>query len=164
MPDTAIPLYTDRDLRQLRFWRRFWTWALPVLLVLALGAIIGLIVTVNRRNELRHELIAICISTLAGWITIYFSTFSIRGGKRELQHAETLSDGVPEVLRGRVRLTKERFRIRGSIALRKLEVETPDGVRRVSINATKVKRIKKAGEHLVLYVVHGYVAAYERLT
>ena len=51
-----------------------------------------------------------------------------------------------------------------SIALRKLEVETPDGVRRVSINATKVKRIKKAGEHLVLYVVHGYVAAYERLT
>ena len=33
MPDTAIPLYTDRDLRQLRFWRRFWTWALPVLLL-----------------------------------------------------------------------------------------------------------------------------------
>ena len=136
-----------------------------LLLGLALAALVVCVVLttqVNTRNIYQMLLTCICISVGAAWIIIYFGIYVVRDGGRELEHAKHLAEGPRECVTGRVTLLKLKVRIRNSITLRKLRVETEDGPVSLNIHIDKADQLRKAGERLTLYTVHGYVVAYQK--
>ena len=87
----------------------------------------------------------------------------LRDGKREIEHAANLAEGPRESVAGRVTVLKLKVRIRNSITLRKIRVDTEDGPVNLSVHIDKAERLRRAGEWLKLYTVHGYVVAYEAM-
>ncbi len=81
----------------------------------------------------------------------------------ELRHAQMLRETERETLRGRVTVTEERVRIRNSIRLRRVLVDTEEGTRRLSVNETRAAALAAAGKELELQVANGYAAAYRAL-
>ena len=135
-----------------------------ILLGLALAALavcIVLTTRVNNRNLYQMLLACICISVGTAWIILYLGTFVVRDGKREIEHAANLAEGPRECVAGRVTVLKLKVRIRNSITLRKLRVDTAEGPVNLSVHIDKAERLCRAGEWLKLYTVHGYVVAYE---
>ena len=139
--------------------RLLWILALTVL-----GVCIYLNTRVNTRNIYRLLLTCICVSVPAAWIILYFGTFVVRDGKRELAHIANLEGEPRETVTGKVTLLKLKVQIRNSVSLRKVRVDTPQGVANLNILINRAYELPHAGELLRLYVVHGYIVAYEVLS
>lgn len=134
-----------------------------VLLAISWGALavcVALCFLTNTRNIYRMMGLCMAITVAAGWIVLYFYIFGIRKTKRTIAHAEHLQ-GQREKLTGDVTVDSVRIRIRGSIQVSKVRVRTETGERVCNINADCAEQLRRAGQRLTLYVVHGYVAAYE---
>ncbi len=161
MSQQIVELYAPERLARMEGRRRglkrlLWGLALAALalcLVLTLGA--------NTHNLYRRMLACICVSVGAAWIIIYFGIYGVRDVGRELDHARHLQDEPRQRVEGRVTLLKLKVRIRNSITLRKVRVETADGPVSLNLHADKTQQLKKAGPWLGLYTVHGYIVAYE---
>lgn len=135
---------------------------LYLLALAALAVCVVLTCRVNTHNIYDMLLSCICISVGAAWIIIYFGIYVVRDGGRELAHAKHLADGPREALTGRVTILPLKVRIRNSVTLRKLRVETAKDTVECSVHADKAEALRRAGERLTLYTVHGYVVAWER--
>ena len=136
-----------------------------LLIALALGALavcVTLTARVNTRNIYQMLLACICVSVGAAWIIIYFGVYVVRDGGRELEHAKHLTEGERESVTGRVSLQKLKVRIRGSVTLRKVRVDTDKGPVSLSVHIDKADQLRRAGERLTLYTVHGYVVAFRK--
>ena len=136
-----------------------------LLLGLALAALVVCIVLtaqVNTRNIYKMLLACICVSVGAAWIIIYFGIYTVRDGGRELAHAKHLAEGPREAVTGKVSLQKLKVRIRNSITLRKVRVETENGPVNLSVHIDKAEQLRRAGEWLTLYTVHGYIVAWQK--
>ena len=59
-------------------------------------------------------------------------------------------------------LERLKVRVRTSITLRKLRVDTENGPVRLSVHVDKAEQLRRAGEWLTLYTVHNYVVAYQK--
>ena len=156
----VVELFSDADLERLRRQigrRRTFHMALAAV---ALATCVGLIAMTNTRNAARMELTAIIVSTVAGWIVIYGSVFTVRARARELRHAVMLRGEEREEARGDVVVTDERIAIRRSITARRVEVRGEGETRKLLVCESRAKALAAAGAK-TLYTVHGYVAAYE---
>lgn len=156
----VVELFGDTDLKRLRRQigrRRAFHIALAAL---ALAVCLGLIALTNTRNAARMELTAIIVSTVAGWIVIYGSVFTVRARARELRHAVMLRGEEREAVCGDVVVTDERIAIRRSITARRVEVRGEGETRRLMVCESRADALAAAGAR-TLYAVHGYVAAYE---
>ena len=136
-----------------------------LLWALALGALavcVVLCTRVNTRNLYQMLLACIGVSVGAAWVIIYFGVYTVRDGGRELAHARHLAEGPRETVEGRVTLQRLKVRVRNSITLRKLRVETAEGPVSLNVHIDKTEELRRAGEWLRLYTVHGYVVAWQR--
>lgn len=133
-------------------------WALALA---ALAVCVTLTARVNTRNIYTMLLSCICISVGAAWIIIYFGIYVVRDGGRELKHARYLADGPRQAVSGRVTVQKLKVRIRNSVTLRKVRVESEQGPVTLNLHIDKTEQLRRAGEWLTLYTSHGYIVAYE---
>lgn len=161
MAQNIIELYPPERLSKLAARRRLVKRLLWALALAALGVCVFLTLRTNTRNIYQMLLACICVSVGAAWIIIYFGIYAVRDGGRELAHAEHLAEGEREIVEGTVTLLKLKVRIRNSVTLRKVRVDTAQGPVTLNVDLDKANRLKKAGPDLRLYVSHGYIAAYE---
>ena len=162
LPGTSvIELFTPDRLRKLERRRTITKWILIVLAVAALAVCVVLTAQVNTRNIYRMLAYCICISVGTAWIILYFGTFVVRDGKRELEYAKHLSEGERTAVTGKVTLLKLKVRIRNSVTLRKVLVDTDKGPVNLSVQIDKAEKLRNAGERLTLYTVNGFIVAYE---
>ena len=132
-------------------------WALAIA---AAAACVALCLTTDNFNLYRRLAQCIAVSVGAGWLIIYFGTYVVRDGRRELEHAANLTD-EREQITGTVTVLRQKVRLRSSITLRKVRVENEDGSRVLNVHIDKADQLRRAGERLTLYVSHGYITAYE---
>ncbi len=161
MNKTVIELYSDADLARMKKHIRRWRTALLALAAGALAVCVGLVAAAGTLNAQRMELATIAVSTAAGWVVLYGILFVVTPVRRELAHAEMLRTEERERVEGAVALTDERFTIRKSVAVRRVEVRADEEtVHRLLVCASRAQALAGA-ETRVLYTCHGYVAAYE---
>ena len=135
-----------------------------ILWILALGgaaACIGLCFGVTTANAVRREILVMSLSVGIGWICIYLYRFGYVAAKREIDHGENLNAEEWEPVTGEVEISKQAYRIRNSINIRKVRIETAEGTVSANINASRSREVERAGKRLTLWLSHGYVAAYE---
>ena len=161
MSHPIVELFDADRLRKVGQRRKTIKLLLWLLAFAALGVCVYLTTLVNTRNIYRMLLACICVSVGTAWIIIYFGIYYVRDAGRELEYAEHLTEGEREIVEGRVSLVKLKVRIRNSVTLRKVRVETDHGPVSLSIHIDKADQLKKAGKYLRLYVTHGYITAYE---
>ena len=161
MTNTIMELYSRERLAALERKRNLTRRLLWALALAALGVCVVLTAMTDTRTLYQHLLACVCISVGAAWIIIYFGIYTVRDGGRELEHARHLEGEARQMLEGKVTLQKLKVRIRNSITLRKLRVETAEGPVSLSVHIDKAEQLRKAGPWLRLWVVHGYVVAYE---
>ena len=161
MESRIIELYPPQRLEKLAKRRVLVKRLLFVLALAALALCVILTSGVNTRNLYQRCLTCIGVSVGTAWIIIYFGIYHVRDVGRELEHARHLTEGPRETLTGRVTLLKLKVRVRNSITLRKVRVETEEGPVTVSVHADHAEKLRRAGERLTLYLVHGYVTAFE---
>ena len=161
MAQTIVELYDSRRLEQLAKKRETVRWLLAALGLGALIACVILTAGVNTRNINDRMLLCMLISIAAAWIILYFSVSVIRDGGRELAHAEHLKGEPRETVTGRLTPLKLKVQIRGSVSLRKIRVDTEDGPVTLNVHIDKAKLLPQKGETVRLYLVHGYIVAYE---
>ena len=161
MAQNIVELYPARRLEKLAARRRLVKRLLWALALAALGVCVFLTLRTNTRNIYQMLLACICVSVGAAWIIIYFGIYAVRDTGRELAHAEHLAGEEREIVEGKVTLLKLKVRIRNSVTLRKVRVDTARGPVTLSVDIDKAPRLKKAGPDLRLYVTHGYITAYE---
>ena len=102
------------------------------------------------------------VSTVTGWIIIYQYVFCVRQAKRELAHAVNLGDPEEwEPVEGVMELTKQFFRIRGTVNMRRVKVKTEEEERTLNVCASRSRLLERVGSEVTLYVSHGYIAGYE---
>lgn len=161
MNGEIIELYAPEYLNRKREKNRKLLWFLALLALVGIGVCIALCIGVNTKNSIRRMLWTIAVSALTGWIIIYYYVYSYRATKREIVHGMHLQEGERTTLEGEIEVSKLAYRIRGSVNIRKVTVQTDGGSRTVNICATRGKELSAAGKRLKLWISHGYVAAYE---
>ncbi len=161
MSDPIVELFPEKQLQRKKRIAEILRWVLIVLSASALISCIVLTACTNTRNIQTMLAWCIGISIVTGWLVIYFYIYGVRQTKRELAHAANLRDGEPEAVTGKVTVTKRRFRIRNSVTVCQVLVDTGERIRGFQVDVNRAAQLKKAGERLTLYIVHGYVTAYE---
>lgn len=159
--DGIIELYAPEYLERKRKRNRLLGRMLILLALAGLGVCVALCIGVNTENSYRRMLWTIITSTVTGWIVIYIYVFGYRAAKREIAHGEHLQGEERKLLSGPVTFSPKARRIRSSIRVRDVFVQTPEGERTALINAARVKELERAGNPLRLWTAHGYVTAYE---
>ncbi len=160
MPQNIVELYTPEELARLTKRVKAHLTALIVLALAALAACIALAVAAGTGNAEKMELVAVIISTLAGWVCIYDGVFIVGAGRKELAHANMLRSEPRTRVEGAVTVTAERFRIRSSVSVCRVHIETPDGGQDALVQEGHA-RLLKDPRITAVYTVHGYVAAVE---
>ena len=161
MSQSVVELYPPDRLEKLDRRRRTVKGILWGLIAAALAVCVFLTTRVNTHNVYKMLLSCICVSVGTAWIVIYFGIYMVRDARREIEHAKFLTEGEREIVEGRVILIRLKVRLRNSVTLRKVRVETAEGDRNLNVDIDKAPQLKKAGEFLRLYVSHGYIVAYE---
>ena len=156
-----VELFPEKQLLRRKRAAEVLRWILIAMAAAALTACIVLTARANTKNIQTMLAWCIGISIVTGWLIIYLYLFVVRQTKRELAHAANLTDGEREAITGKVTVTKRRFRIRNSVTVCQVLVDTGEGIRGAQVDVNRAAQLKKAGQYLTLYTAHGYVAAYE---
>ena len=160
MSQQIIELYSETDRALLKQNIKRWRTALWMLAFCALVAILRLIALTETGNAAFIEHAVVVVSTVTGWIVIYFSIFAVTAGQRELSHANMLQSEERQTVRGIVKVTDERVAITKSIIARRVEVHDNEETHLLLVCESKADTLAAVGE-AILYATHGYVAAYE---
>lgn len=160
MPQNIAELYTPQELERLGRRVKAHLTALIVLALAALAVCIALAVLAGTGNADKMEMAAVIVSTLAGWVCIYDGVFVVAAGRRELAHANMLRTEPRTRIEGSVTVTAERFRIRSSVTVCRVHIETPDGGQDALVQEGHAALLKDP-RITAVYTAHGYVAAVE---
>ena len=156
-----IELYTRDELDRLGRKIRRRTAALIAVFAAATAVCAALCVLTTTGNAAAMERAAIAVFTPAGWFCLYHLRFTVLEGKHELTHGEMLLSGERETVAGVIALSPETLRIKNSIRIRRVTVTDGGASRRVTVNARKAALLEDIDGPVTLFVVNGYVAAYE---
>lgn len=160
MEGHIVELYSEADMQRLRRRVKGWRIALCSIGLAALAVCIVLAALTRTANAVKMELAVIIISTVAGWLIIYFGIFAVAAGRHELDHADMLGKEERTKIAGTFAVTDQRIVIKRSITARRVEVQGDGETHRLLVCESRAGVLEKA-EVLALYTVHGYVAAYE---
>ena len=153
-------LYTAADLARMEKRNRAWAAVAVAVCCAGLAACVVLCCLTTTATARQMEYTVILASIGIGWVDITL-WLSAAAGKRELRHARMLCGEEAEVYTGRVTVTGRRLRIPAAGVFYHVELEDASGVRRLRVIEQRRRQLQKAGEHLALRTVRGYVAAYE---
>ena len=160
MEGRVIGLYSDSDKEKLRQKIKLWSIGLSVFGAISLAVCALSAAFVTTANAAGNERLAVFVAIISGWIIIYCVIYLIGGARKELSHAQTLSDGGAERVAGSLTLTGERMTIRNSVDVLGCEVLAENGRRHFWVAASRAKKLKNA-RVCAVYAVHGYIAAVE---
>lgn len=160
MEGRVIGLYTDSDKEKLRKKIKLFSIVLAILGAISLAVCIASAALVTTANAAENERLAVLTAVISGWIIIYCVIYLIGGAKKELSHAQTLSDGEAERVAGSLTLTGERMTIRNSVNVLGCEILSEDGKHHFWVAESRVPKLEKALVCAV-YAVHSYIAAFE---
>ncbi len=157
--DTIQDFYRPEDLIRLKKKMKRERVAVLALAGVTLGLCILFCCLTTTRNALRMELATLITSCLGGWLVIYRRVFGLQDTKHEEEHAAYLLEAPRSSLRGRLQITKERLRIKGSIRIRILLLDDGRTTRRLKVNETRVPALRPYdGKTVTLSLAGGYVA------
>lgn len=104
-----------------------------------------------------YELATMAVSTVAGWIAIYWSLDIIGERKKRISHAENILNGEREEVFGLCEVTKETVRIPASITVVKVKI----GERRLNLDRELIKSFDYNGKTVRAECVHSYIVSCE---
>ncbi len=154
-------LYRPEDLVRLTKQRKIWRLVLLALTALAAGVCVLLCARVTTRNAARMEFAVILTSTLSGWLLITLRYALVVAARREAEHTKHMLEGPRETRTGVLELTKETVRIPGSIRIRRLTLREGESVRRLNVDANRLKALGDLPRQVTVCTVHDFVAALE---
>lgn len=160
MSKQIVELYSDGDMERMRQREKRWRTALLALGAAALAVCVTLTACTDTLNAPRMELAVIAVSTLAGWVGLYWGIFKLTPARRELAHARMLRTQPRQRIEGTVTVTGEGFAIKKSVAVRRVELRAGEETERLLVCAGRAQALAAANAS-ALYVCHGYAAAYE---
>ena len=162
--DTIIELYSRQDLERLKKKTKRAGRAALLIAAATLAVCVLLCCLADRHSLALMEKIVTAVSVLGGWTVIYLYHHLVKERRWELGHAQMLLEGERSVLEGVIEVSKERMRIRGSIRFFPIALTDGEERRRSKVIAERAERLRaENGKKLRLYVVNGYVAAYEQI-
>lgn len=155
-------LYTEEDLEILeRKYRSEKMFAIAFAGVSFLVFVVLCCIT-KTGNAALMEKIATVVVMIAGWILIYFYINRLVAGKNELRHGRMLAEEPRETYVGRLTVNPKEIRIKGSIVIKNLTVDTGTEKKRLNVIAGKAEKLEDLTGVVKLETVHGYVAAFGR--
>ena len=162
--DTITELFRPEDLGRLEKQYKRSALTAALLAGAALAVCVLFCCLTNTANAKRMEWLTIGVSTVAGWIVIFLAHHRVKERRDERRHAEMLMEGERSTLEGVLELSEQRMRIRGSILFYPLSVRGEETKAAGKVIASRAPLLRaENGKRLRLYVVNGYVAAFERL-
>lgn len=161
MSQPIVELFEPERMKKLEQRRKIVKYLLWALGLAAAAACVVLTLGVNNQNIYRRLIACICISVGTAWVLVYFGVYSVKDPGREIRYAANLAGEPRECVEGRVKLIKLKIRLRKSVTLRKVLVETQSGPVNLTVLISKAEQLRRAGEYLKLYTAHGYIVAYE---
>ena len=162
--DTKQELYSRQDIERLKKTTKRAGLAAALIAAATLTACVLLCCLTNRDNAAAMEKAAVWSSVLGGWIVIYLYHNPFKDLRYESGHAEMLLEGERTAVEGVLTLSEQRMRIRGSIRFYPLTLQDGEETHRSKVIASRAGLLRSLnGRRLRLYVVNGYVAAYEEL-
>lgn len=162
--DSKRELYSRQDVKRLEKTSKRAGLAAALMAAATLGGCVLLCCLTDQDNAAAMEEAAVLSSILGGWIIIYLYNNPVKDLRYERGHAQMLLDGERETLEGVLALSRQRMRIRGSIRFYPLTLTDGDETRRSKVIASRADALRAMeGKRLRLYVVNGYVAAWEEL-
>ena len=157
-------LYSPEDILRLEKKKRIWTAVLAVIAGGALIACVTLCLITRTANAAQMERAVIVLSGAAGCLCLYLRRFAVAETGHEIAHAEMLLRDESAEYDGVLTVTKERLRIRNSIAIRLVSLTEGGEVRRLKVIESRAKRLSAyEGRTVRLRVVNGYVAGVRAL-
>lgn len=162
--DTVHELYGRLDLQRLEKTSKRAGLAAALIAAATLVVCVLLCCLTNRDNAAVTEKAAVWTSVVGGWIVIYLVNNPVKDLRHERGHAEMLLEGERESVEGVLALSQQRMRIRGSIRFYPLTLQDGEETHRSKVIASRAALLRaEEGKRLRLYVVNGYVAAWEEL-
>lgn len=160
MAGRIVELFCDDDMARLARQIKRWRTALAIVAAAGLAACVTMAAVTRTGNASQMELAVIAVSTVTGWLVLYGAIFVVAVRRREMAHGAMLRGEERERTAGTVTVTDERFTIRKSVAVRRVEVRDGDQTHRFLVCDSRAAALATAGASAV-YTAHGYVAAYE---
>ncbi|MBQ6430595.1 MAG: hypothetical protein IJJ99_01775 [Oscillospiraceae bacterium] len=157
----TIELYRPEDLARLTKKRKIRRVLLLTLTALAAGVCVLLCCLVNTRNAARMELAVILTSILSGWVLITLRYELLVLARREAEHTAHMLAGPRVTRTGILDLTDVTVRIPGSVRIRRLTLQEGKDVRRLSVDASRLRMLGELPRQVTVSTVHDFVVALE---
>ena len=130
---------------------------LPVMFI-----VLCLMIRTENAGTMLRVLIA-CTAVL-GWACILLYYLGVSETRTQIGHMKMLADGEPEILEGRITMTRESIQIPRSIRIRKVLLDTGgEEPERLNLDEQWVSLLPPDGSRVRLAVVHSYIAGAETL-
>lgn len=150
-------LYSPELLSALKKKNRISKAALCVFICAAVLACIVMCSIQTTLTSRRYELITMAVSTVAGWVAIYWSLDVIAARRKLISHAETLLSGERESFEGECRVLPGSVKIPGSVEIVKVRV----GEKTLNLDRSLFKSFGCDGKKVRVESVHGYIVSWE---
>ncbi len=137
------------------------TSALAVIAAAALVWCVVLCAGINVMNEMRVRLMTTLISTAAGLIILWTADLFLLPLRNDRRHAARILSKEAAPLHGTVLRISPGRRIRGSIDIREVVLETGDGPRRLLISLKRSGSLPGPGTAVTVLEAEGYITAFE---
>ena len=126
------------------------------------AALIGFVllcVGVNPLNAQRRMAACFALWCLWGWPALFLLRFRYARRRRDLRHVEWVCGEARERLEGELRLEPGELRLRGSVPVRRLTLQTEARERRLKVHADLARALEAAeGRPVTLTLAGGFVA------
>lgn len=161
--DTMVELYSPGEISRLEKKQKSWRIVFWTLAAAALAGCVGLCLHTRTANESAMERAVIALSVLVGWAEIYIRRFVIAETGHELAHARMLRAGDGAEAEGVLTVTKERLRIKNSVAVRIAVLEEGGRTTRLRVIESKVRALAPlSGQRVRLRIANGYIAGWKK--
>lgn len=155
---------TDEKLSALKQRGRNLLIAFRIMLGITLIAFIVLSLLIRTENAAVMHWVLVGCTAVLGWVCILLYYAGVRESRTQVGHLAMLLDGKPEILEGRLTLTRESIQIPKSIRIRKVLLDTgEEEPQRLNLDEEWVSEVPPDGSLVRLALVHSYIAGLEVL-
>ncbi len=138
-----------------------------LMIFLALGTLAGCVFFLTRvttGNAQRLLAATVILSTLGGWAVLLLHAFVLRPLRAQAGHVRSLLGGEGGQYTGRLTVSRDGFRIPGSIVVRKARLETEGETLTFDLNAAWVRSLPPEGTLVRVRTVRRFITAVEVLS
>ena len=127
----------------------------------SLAACVALCLNTRMGNERTMYLFVVAVSILGGWTVMALLFFYWLPWRAERRHMEGILQGEEEEAVGVLRWTDTLFAIPRSITVRKMNLETDQGLLSLQADERLIRALPKSGTRVRVRFVRRYITAWE---